>query len=79
MEGREEEREGSTYVYTDGCGFEVLECGGGLSLLLGWRLALCLRRRCSTWVGEIVPALALGTGWVSVIIWLSLIVVAAAC
>ena len=78
--GREERGGGvSAYVDPDGCGFEVLECAGWLGLLLGWQLALSLRRRRSTWVGEIVSALALRTRWVSVVVWLSLIVVAAAC
>lgn len=74
-----------------GCGFEILECAGGLLLLLllllrGWSLGLrlawywgSLRRWRSAWVGEVVPALALGTTWVAVVVRLSLVVFSSAC
>ena len=83
-------RKGNAYVDAYGCGFEVLECAGGLLLLLlllrGWSLGLrltwywgSLGRWGSAWVGEVVPALALGTTWVSVVIRLSLLVFPPAC
>lgn len=84
--------EGNAYVDAYGCGFEILECAGGCLLLLlllllrDWSLGLrlawywgSLGRWGSAWVGKVVPALALGTTWVSIVVRLSLVVFPSAC